>query len=83
MVKFFATLELRRAINELKLSGRRQYEIARAVGYAHPSQLTDLLTAARPARPDDPRVLALCRLVKLPFEQAFTETSVEPMEQSA
>lgn len=83
--KFYAKRELRRAVNELKLTGRRQYEIARTAGFSTASPLTDILNAARPGYPDDPRIQALCRLVNLSFEQAFDEVVVEPqpLEQSA
>jgi len=56
--------------------GRPQYQIAKAAGL-HPVVLSSLLHDARPVQPDDPRVIAVGRIVGVPPSECF-EVIQEP-----
>ena len=53
-----------------RMAGERQYEIARAIG-EQPATISTLLRNIAPVRDDDPRVLALGRLLGIPDEECF------------
>lgn len=69
--------ELRAAIrNAARQPGRRQYQLARAVGI-HPVTLSDLMRGARDVQHGDPRVLALGNLLGLDPGSCFEGTEQE------
>ena len=65
-----ANERLRLELLKLRANGTRQFQIARAAGF-HPSQLSQILGGAISIKPNDPRVVRLCRLVGLSKAEAF------------
>lgn len=66
-----ATNKLRRAVLDLRAAGTAQYKIAAAAGYPHPTILSHTLNGSYPVRRTDKRVLRLCEIVGVAFDQAF------------
>lgn len=60
----------RRLIVAVRLGDRRAYEIAREAGI-HPTVLSKLLNGAVAVRSNDPRILALARVLRIPAEACF------------
>jgi len=58
----------------VKLSRYRQYELARAAGL-HPTVFSKILNGAEPVKPNDPRVIAIGRVMGLEPEQCFEEAN--------
>src|SRR5687767_940906 len=61
----------RRLYAAVKLDSRPAYRIAEAAGL-HASTLSKLIRGTAPLRPQDPRVLAVARVVGVTPQRAFT-----------
>jgi len=59
-----------RLIRAVRLSGRRQYEIAHSAKL-HPSTLSKILNGIEIVRPGDPRVLRLGKVLGIPERKLF------------
>ena len=59
----------------VKLSRRRQYEIARLAGL-HPTILSKIINGAEPVKFNDPRVIAIGLVVGLQPEECFEAPAV-------
>jgi len=60
------------AIRKQRARGIRQYEVAMKAE-VHPSVLSAIVTGAIPLQADDPRVLRLARVLRVPPREAFAE----------
>jgi transcriptional regulator with XRE-family HTH domain len=60
------------AIRKQRARGIRQYELAMKAE-VHPSVLSALVKGAIPLQADDPRVLRLARVLRVPTREAFAE----------
>lgn len=56
--------------NAIRIAGKPQYQIARAVGL-HPVMLSNLMVGSRDATRDDRRVLAIGTLLGVPADECF------------
>lgn len=72
-IMLFATLRLRQAVNARRLAGERQYQIARAVGIAHPERLSTIVNGARSVHRSDPQIIRLIEYLGISFDEAFEE----------
>jgi len=61
-------------INSVKLSKKRAYEIAIKAGL-HPSTLSRLVNGIDKIKPDDPRIIAVGKILGIPAEDCFEEES--------
>jgi hypothetical protein len=59
-------------IQRIQLSELRAYRIAQQAGL-HPATLSKLITGAERPKANDPRVLAVARVIGLPAELCFAE----------
>lgn len=66
-----ATASLRAAVYAAKAQGLRQYQIARSVGYRHPTQLSHILAGSTLVRRHDVRARRLCEQLGVSFDSAF------------
>jgi hypothetical protein len=62
----------RQFIEAVKLAPRPAYRIAHDAGL-HPATLSKLLTGAERVRPEDPRVLAVARVLGIDADRCFEE----------
>jgi hypothetical protein len=62
--------KLKLALLEARCNGRKQYQIAQAAGL-HPQVLSGLTSDARPVHPDDPRIIAVGKVLGLAPEECF------------
>ena len=62
---------LRLALLKARCDGRRQYQIAHDAG-VHPVVLSSLVNDIRPVQPNDPRVIAIGRVVGVEPEDCFS-----------
>lgn len=65
--------KLRLAVLQATCNGTRQYQIANAAGL-HPTIMSALLHDIRPVQANDPRVIAIGKIVGVPPEQCFTDS---------
>ena len=64
------SMRLRHELLRRRCQGTKQYEVARAAGL-HPTTLSCLINDIVPLRENDPRVLAVARVLGVPDDQAF------------
>jgi hypothetical protein len=62
-------------LNAVKLSDRRAYKIALEAGL-HPSTLSKIICKIERVKPQDPRVLAVARVLGLPPEECFQSDTI-------
>ena len=60
----------RRLVAALKLAEVPAYRIAQRAGF-HPAVLSRLIHGAEPVRENDPRILRVAKLLKVPAGEAF------------
>lgn len=60
---------------EIKLASDREYRIAQKAGL-HPSTLSKLLNGIAEVKPDDPRVIAIGKVLGLQAAECFESASV-------
>ena len=58
----------------VKLSPKKDYQIAHEANL-HPSTLSKLINGIERAKPGDERVLRIARVVGIPADECFTETT--------
>lgn len=68
MVK--VSMRLRHKLSRRRCEGLKQYEVARAAGL-HPTTLSSLIPDIVPLRENDPRVLAVGRVLGIPDAECF------------
>jgi hypothetical protein len=61
----------KRFLIALKLSSLREYRVAQLAGI-HPSTLSQLLNGITPAKPNDPRIVAVGRVLGLTPDECFS-----------
>lgn len=64
--------KLKLAILTARCEGRRQHAIAKAAGL-HPQVLSNLITDVRPVYPNDPRIVAVGRVLGLEPADCFAK----------
>jgi hypothetical protein len=64
--------KLRLAVLQATCNGTRQYQIARAANI-HPTVMSALLHDIRRVQPDDPRVIAIGKIVGIDPPDCFTD----------
>jgi hypothetical protein len=70
-MRYRVSNKLRLAVLQARCNGKRQYEIAREADNLHPVVFSSLINDSRPVRPDDPRVLAIGKVLGLAPEDCF------------
>jgi transcriptional regulator with XRE-family HTH domain len=66
-----------KAVVAIKLSKRRQYQLAQAAG-VHPSTLSKLINGIERATRDDPKVQRLAEVLGIPSDEMIEEDAETP-----